>query len=85
MTGTMSNSQERIRSFVERAERLQGDISLLREDMKELFAEAKGEGFDTKALKRIIALRKKDREKLAQEVAILQLYAAAMGMEDVFA
>lgn len=85
MTGTMSNSQERIRSFVERAERLQDDISLLREDMKELFAEAKGEGFDTKALKRIIALRKKDREKLAQEVAILQLYAAAMGMEDVFA
>lgn len=80
-----SNSQARIRAFVERAERLQDDISLLREDMKELFAEAKGEGFDTKALKRIIALRKKDRQKLAEEVAILQLYAAAMGMEDVFA
>ena len=80
-----SNSQARIRAFVERAERLQDDISLLREDMKELFAEAKAEGFETKALKRVIALRKKDPKKLAEEVAILRLYADAMGLEDVFA
>lgn len=80
-----SNSQARIRAFVERAERLQDDMALLREDLKALFAEAKGEGFDTKALKRVIALRKKDQQKLAEEVALLRIYADAMGLEDVFA
>jgi uncharacterized protein (UPF0335 family) len=74
-----------LKQFVERIERLDDDISLLREDMKGVFSEAKGRGYDTKALRKIVALRKKDLAKLKEEQALLDIYAAALGMEGVFA
>ncbi len=74
-----------LKQFVERIERLNDDISLLREDMKEVFSEAKGRGYDTKTLRKIVAIRKKDLAKLKEEQALLDIYAAALGMEGVFA
>lgn len=74
-----------LKQFVERIERLNDDISLLREDIKEVFAEAKGRGYDTKTLRKIVAIRKKDIDKLKEEQALLDIYAAALGMEGLFA
>jgi uncharacterized protein (UPF0335 family) len=51
--------------------------------MKEVFSEAKGEGFDTKAIRKLLALRKQDRNKLAEDRAMLELYAAAIGCLDL--
>lgn len=71
---------QRIRSFVERAERLNEEITALNEDKKELFAEAKGQGFDVKVLKKIIQDRAKDPNERAEFQALLDTYMAAMGM-----
>lgn len=74
---------DEIRQFIERAEHVEDEISTAREDLKAVFAEAKGRGFDTKALKRLIKQRKADRDKLAEEQAVYEIYATAIG-EDVF-
>lgn len=83
MTDIGRDSDE-LRAFVERIERMQDEISLHREDMKEIFSEAKGRGYDTKALRRIVALRKKNPDQLAEEMAMLQMYGSALGMDNVF-
>lgn len=70
-----------LKQFVERIERMEDEISVGRADLKEIYAEAKGRGYDTKVLKKLIAIRKKDADKLAEEQAILELYGAALGME----
>lgn len=75
---------DEIRQFVERIERMEDEISTARMDLSEIYKEAKGRGYDTKALRRIIRTRKKDPEKLAEEMAIVELYGATLGM-DVFA
>lgn len=77
------NAQARLRGFVERLERLQEDAQAVRDDIKEVRAEAKGEGFDTKTINKLVALRKKDKAKLKEENAILELYATAIGCEDL--
>lgn len=77
------NAQARLLGFVERLERLQEDAQAVRDDMKEVRAEAKGEGFDTKVINKLVALRKKDKAKLQKENAILELYASAIGCEDL--
>jgi len=69
-----------LRSFVERFEQLDGEKKDISDQMKEVMAEAKGRGYDTKALRRIIALRKRDKDDLAEEEAILDLYKTALGM-----
>jgi len=71
---------EEIRSFVERYEQLEIEKKAITDGMKEIMAEAKGRGFDVKALKKIIALRKRDRDDVAEEEAILDMYKAALGM-----
>jgi uncharacterized protein (UPF0335 family) len=71
---------EEIRQFVERYEALEAQKADLAREMKEVMAEAKGRGYDTKALRRIIALRKRDKDDLAEEEAILELYKQALGM-----
>ena len=76
---TVAASQ--LRSFVERIERLNEEKKTIAEDIKEVFAEAKGTGFDTKAMRVIIRLRKKDANERQEEEAILDLYKAALGME----
>jgi uncharacterized protein (UPF0335 family) len=71
---------EEIRAFVERYEQLEIEKKAITDGMKEVMAEAKGRGFDVKALKKIIALRKRDRDDVAEEEAILDMYKAALGM-----
>lgn len=70
-----------LRAFIERVERLEEEKSQLQEDIKDIFAEMKGSGFDTKAVRTIIRLRKKDANERQEEEAILELYKAALGME----
>ncbi|MBX2834966.1 MAG: DUF2312 domain-containing protein [Micavibrio sp.] len=70
----------RLLSFIERVERLEEEISALSEDKKEVYAEAKGVGFDVKTLRKVVALRKKDGEKRREEEELLDLYKAAVGM-----
>jgi len=69
-----------LRSFVERIERLEAEKKALSEDIKEVYSEAKGSGFDTKILKRIIALRGKDPDEIDEEEALLDVYKRALGM-----
>ncbi|WP_246707456.1 DUF2312 domain-containing protein [Mesorhizobium sp. NZP2077] len=69
-----------LRALIERIERLEEEKKTIAEDIKEVFAEAKGTGFDTKAIRTIIKLRKKDPAERAEEDAILDLYKAALGM-----
>ena len=73
-------SGERLKSFIERIERLEEEKAALAADIKDVFAEAKGNGFDTKILKQVIALRKKDASKRAEEQALLSVYMDALGM-----
>jgi uncharacterized protein (UPF0335 family) len=68
----------KIRSFVERIEHLDSELAELNEQKKEVFAEAKGEGFDVKILKEIIKLRKQDKEERDERESLLDLYMRAM-------
>lgn len=68
----------RIRSFVERVEQIESEIAELNEGKKEIFAEAKGEGFDVKVLKEMIKLRKQDQDERDEHETILDLYMRAM-------
>ena len=77
------NAQGRLRSIIERLERLDEDKQAVMADMKEVFAEAKGEGYDVTALRKLLSLRKKDKAKLQEQNAILHLYAATVGCEDL--
>jgi uncharacterized protein (UPF0335 family) len=68
----------RIRSFVERVENLDSELQELNEQKKEVFAEAKGEGFDVKILKEIIKLRKQDKDERDERDSLLDMYMRAM-------
>jgi len=68
----------RIRSFVERIENLDTELQELNEQKKEVFAEAKGEGFDVKILKEIIKLRKQDQDERDEHETLLDVYMSAM-------
>lgn len=70
-----------LRAYIERVERLEEDKSTIAEDIKEVYAEMKGNGFDTKAVRTIVRLRRKDQAERQEEEAILDLYLAALGME----
>ncbi len=72
----------RIRSFVERIENLDTELQELNEQKKEVFAEAKAEGFDVKILKEIIKLRKEDKDERDERDALLDLYMRAMESEE---
>lgn len=74
------NAQSRLHSFVERLERLEVDRQAVMADMKEVFSEAKGEGFDVKILRMVMKIRSQDRAKRLEQEAILDLYLAALGM-----
>ena len=69
-----------LRAFIERVERLEEEKKTISEDIKEVYAEMKGTGFDTKAVRTIVRLRKKDQAERQEEEAILDLYKAALGM-----
>lgn len=70
-----------LRAFIERVERLEEEKKTISDDIKEVYAEMKGVGFDTKAVRTIVRLRKKEAAERQEEEAILDLYKAALGME----
>ena len=72
-------AKDQLKAFVERIERLEEEKRALAEDIKEVFAEAKGEGFDTKILRKVIRLRKQDTAKRQEEEALVDLYISAIG------
>lgn len=71
---------ERLKSFIERIERLEEEKRALGEDIKEVYAEAKGTGFDTKIMRQIIKIRKMDKDDLDEQEALLDTYKRALGM-----
>jgi uncharacterized protein (UPF0335 family) len=77
---TQSVAADQLKSFIERIERLEEEKAGLAGDIKEVFLEAKGNGFDTKAMRKILSLRKKDHAERQEEEAILELYMQALGM-----
>jgi uncharacterized protein (UPF0335 family) len=78
MSDTVGVAGDRIRSFVERIEQLDTELQELNEAKKEVFAEAKGEGFDVKVLKEIIRLRRQDKDKRDEHETLLDVYMRAM-------
>lgn len=71
---------ERLKSFIERIERLEEEKKALAEDIKEVYAEAKGVGFDIKIMRQIIKIRKMDQDDLDEQEALLDVYKRALGM-----
>jgi len=74
-----ATAQGRLRTIIERLERLEEDKQAVMTDMKEVFAEAKGEGYDVKILRKVIRIRKQDKAKRQEEDASLDLYLSALG------
>ena len=79
-TATETVAADQLRAFIERIERLEEEKAGIAEDIRSVYAEAKGNSFDTKAIRKIIALRKKDFAERQEEEAILNLYLNALGM-----
>lgn len=75
-------ARDQLRAFIERIERLEEEKKAIADDIKEVYAEAKGSGFDTKVMRTIIRIRKQDRNERAEQEAILDLYMHALGMTD---
>ena len=75
-----SVAQDQLRAFVERIERMEEEKKAIADDIKEIYAEAKGNGFDTKVLRKIVAIRKQDHAERMEQEALLELYMAALGM-----
>ena len=80
MPGHNSVTAYELRQFIERAEQLIAEKQARQGDISDLFAEAKGRGFDTKVMKKIIALRKLEADEIAEEEAVLDMYKSALGM-----
>ena len=84
MTDTFSTeavSAGQLRSIIERIEQLEEEKRGIADQIKEVYAEAKGNGFDTKAIRKIVALRRKDAQEREEEETILELYMTALGMQ----
>jgi uncharacterized protein (UPF0335 family) len=73
-------AKDRLKSFIERVERLEEEKAALSADIREVYSEAKGEGFDTKIMRKVIGLRKLDTAERQEQDAILDLYLSALGM-----
>jgi uncharacterized protein (UPF0335 family) len=75
-----ASSQAQLRQYIEKAERLEEELTALKEDLKDIFAEAKGEGFDPKIMKKIIAIRRRPKTDREEEEAVLATYMHALGL-----
>jgi uncharacterized protein (UPF0335 family) len=73
-------AKDQLRSFVERVERLEEEKKALSEDIREVYAEAKGDGFDVKTMRQVVRLRKLDKADFQEAEAMLDLYLSALGM-----
>lgn len=71
---------DELRQFIERLERLDQEKKDIAEQQKEVMAEAKGRGYDTKVIRKVIALRKREPDDIAEEEAVLEMYKEALGM-----
>lgn len=78
--GHNSVDSNQLRTIVERIERLEEEKKTIADDVKEIYAEAKGNGYDTKIIRKLVALRKRDANEVAEEEAILDLYKQAVGI-----
>lgn len=76
-----SVAQDQLRSILERVERLEEEKAAIAADIKEIYAEAKGNGFCTKTLRKIVAIRKQDHNERMEQEAILSLYLDALGLQ----
>ena len=74
-----STAQSQLKAIIERIERLEEDKAAVATDLKEVYAEAKGNGFDTKILRKVVRLRKQDKAKRQEEDALVDLYLSAIG------
>lgn len=81
MTEVNGIAGDHLRSFVERIERLEMEKAALAADIRDVYAEASGAGFDKKVLRKLVALRKKDEHTRTEEEEVLHLYLVAMGMQ----
>ena len=77
---TSDTAAKRLRTFIERIERLEEEKAGIAADIKEVFAEAKGTGFDVKVMRQVIRLRKQDVEDRREQEELLDLYKRALGM-----
>ncbi len=80
MVDTQSVAADQLKSIIERIERLEEEKKALSDDIKDVYGEAKANGFDTKVLRKIVSLRKQDRDERMEQEAILELYLQALGM-----
>lgn len=80
--GSSGVARDRLKTFFERIERLEEQKAALTADVSEIFAEAKGEGFDNKVMREILRIRKQDSNERAEREAIKDLYLSALGMKD---
>ena len=78
--GATTIAADRLRSFIERVERLEEEKATIMSDVKEVYAEAKGEGYDVKTLRKVVSIRKMDRAERQEQEALLDLYLGALGM-----
>lgn len=77
--GSEEVNSDHLRAFIERIERLNEEKKALSEDIKEVYSEAKGNGFDAKIIRRIISIRGQDPDKRVEEEALIDLYMSALG------
>lgn len=80
MTDTYNVTADELRQFIEQIEQLESEKAETAEQIRDTYAESKARGYDQKALKAIVALRKKDQNEAAEEQAVLDLYKSALGM-----
>lgn len=76
-------ARDQLLSFIERIERLEEEKKTIADDIKDIYGEAKSNGFDTKILKKVIQLRRQDKDERMEQEAILDTYLAALGMIDL--
>lgn len=81
MSDPYAITADELRQFIERYEQLEAEKKDVTEQQKEVMAEAKGRGYDVKVLKKIVAIRKRKPDDLAEEEAVLDVYKAALGMD----
>ena len=75
-------AKDHLRSFIERIERLEEEKAALAADIREVYSEAKGTGFDTKIMRQVVRIRKLDTADRQEQEAVLDLYLSALGMKD---
>ena len=81
MNDAYSVTADELRQFIERFEQLESEKKDVSEQQKELMAESKGRGYDTKVMKKVIALRRRKPDEIAEEEAIIEMYKSALGMQ----